>query len=775
MIPPISPIRYDSTNASCPHSPEKKIFSLKNRGKEWAKDNLEPLVNDYLPINQNQTKFSDHDQIELSDQDETESFLSEDSATSNIDESKIRQINRFNNSYEKYELGLNHFIYLKEAILFIFDYTQANKNNFYTIFNKNKDNHPKKEENTPATYKTIDSILDIIVSQYKLYSDAQFKFRFDKLPQTLLGYEHLLIELTNTKEQNKVKKIREWINLFNDKFKYNKEKTIEELYKNITSFSIDMLALTLVYTQKTTAKTAKILKKSTISMFKNIYAIYKFNDLIALQKKSNFDVKTHHHVKIITDGSHREREYWIQIEKKQEKLNQDVIALINHLDHSQTIEEVNAALKDFFPFTTFEEFQKIWAIPIFKREIIQIYYQHLNERLLMSPTDIKNSIRYKKFDYHSKITDALSIIYKKIDDCQDCILPFEKIQHYFAQLHLDIQSISITQKNGTLLNISPKNEKEWKEAIDNEAYVKALAKQWVDFQQTTGLLAMQALQQGLQSKIEVEKECLFQFQFLTSTLKLITSVLQLSLLLPKIQSTLLGRSAEIFFTKTDKLIPILGLFHITFPLFSVVTSTIENIFIQTFNHFFAMKYKPNEHSFKGIQNIAWINFNKIMKLIYYWKNSLHTSLLWLNIKLVENCIQKLKKNKKKQDSRFIRLEKHFKSEEKKQRDIQCHLEKKFKQLKTDDANLFFFSSTQQTSSAHHTLTPIQFIAKMINEVDVSYFPPQVLNFFEKNLEFHLTENSKSELEPHLNDYFSRNYETFFRGHSDYLKNRYLKV
>src|SRR5207253_1295336 len=115
---------------------------------------------------------------------------------------------------------------------------------------------------------------------------------------------------------------------------------------------------------------------------------------------------------------------------------------------------------------------------------------------------------------------------------------------------------------------------------------------------------------------------------------ILSSIAQLFLFYSPYNLFHLGTIVEIFFTEFSKLgIQGAGLIYIFYPLYPELTFKVEGLILTLAEHFFGIKYKPNEYSLRSYKistQIHMINVVLFLHRIYYF---LKISLLRLNIGL----------------------------------------------------------------------------------------------------------------------------------------------
>jgi hypothetical protein len=350
-------------------------------------------------------------------------------------------------------------------------------------------------------------------------------------------------------------------------------------------------------------------------------------------------------------------------------------------------------------------------------------------------------------------------------------LSFVEIQAYFAKRHIDINSISIPDADD--LPVPPTNELEWEECAQNDEFIRALAEKWIDFQEGTAQMLMQAVRQAVLSKHQVEHKFLL-FHAVEIGVGLFSTALQLSLCSPQVKLSTLSSVIEILITDIAKWgFPGLGAFYLGSPLYPGMKFKIEALFMQIAKHFFAIAYKPNEYSLEGYQLTLKLRWTKLVMLYYTLHFILQKAALWINIRLVDNCIKGLDSNSISKDKRYDDLTEQYDLFSIVYKKEVQDLENKLWELQVKDANLIINPQSQKTSANFGPSDPIKDIADSLIDADIDYFPPLVIEFIENQVNFKLSNANKAELEDHLKDFFAKSEDKFL---SSYFSNRfdYLK-
>jgi len=520
-------------------------------------------------------------------------------------------------------------------------------------------------------------------------------------------------------------------------------------------------------------KTAEKIGKCVYEFFRKILGLWDCYLTHDIQKEWLFHLQTPFSVNISRENSNptedEDDDYFESQEYDRTKLFKSMDTFSSFLHHCKEIKEVQTKFKelelDFEIPSTIEQFKQLLTNERFVRDFFQNYYYQIGCRVAMDKAQINSNLKKRKNEYDRKIQRSIPFINQQIAECQNKSI--EEIQDHFVELNIPLHLITIPQnhEDEDHLSIPPSTKIEWEEATQNEEFVKALAGHWIDFQETTAQLAMQAMRQALLSKHQVERKFL-SLQTFEYGIGLLSTGIQFALCNQEIKSFGICAAIEILITDIAKLgFPILGIFYVGSPLYPEVKFKIEAIFTLVFRHFFAISYKPNEYSVQSYQLTLQIRMIRFKFLIYSLNFLLQQGLLWINIRLVENYIQQMNHANFSEDQRSIDLTK--KNDE---YNLNCKkriqsLQKNLEDLKIKDAKLIIQPQSDKKDHNGDLSDPIENLANAIEKADIDYFPPLVIEFFENHAGFKLTNKTKTKFQKHLEDFFSRNDRDFLLSYS----------
>ena len=451
----------------------------------------------------------------------------------------------------------------------------------------------------------------------------------------------------------------------------------------------------------------------------------------------------------------------------QEKLIGEVHEFFFSLVDCEKIEEVRAKFTKiglaFEVPATIEAFQQQLRNPRFRRHLVRMYYHCTGQKgVILAKNEIFSLLQKREQEKNRQIEQSLP---KIIETCQK--MTFEEIKTYLAQQHIHFNLINIPNREG--LTLPPTNKSEWENCIQNEQFCRALAKQWVDFQETTAQLVLQALRQALLSKHTIESKFLF-FRATQYAIGVISALIQWTFCSAPLKLITLSTIVEILVTDISKLgVPGLGVFYIFYPLYPELNFKLESIFMLLAEHLFAVKYKPNEYSLESYKLMIQIRMVEIVLLAHAFQFLLKQIVLWLNIYLIETCLMRLKKKPLVEDSRYIQMSHQYEQYRLNCKERIQHLQKFLFQLRVKDAKLAITPQMMNSSESSTCEDPIEKIVKILESADIDYFPPQVIEFFEDHLGFKLTNGTKDKLQKHLEEFFCASEDEFM---GSYRHNRF---
>lgn len=686
--------------------------------------------------------------------------------------------------YKKWKKTFKTYASYAHKLLAVLEYLTDNKDNIVLFIKRYS---PNKAIAVEFLFDVIDNVfkwgdcgIPFLASVIKLFSIKDFDKQAQKIKDAARQFfiDHQNQQDFTTASTDRILKKHSSVNQFQSKLEQDKDEAKNKICLKGAHLISQFSGVALTILDILRLKTASKVTKSTYKIFKISMASLNCYNMNHNHKEWMFHLQPYFLVNIEPENptSDEEENFEAKLDA-QEELIENVKDFLISLEGSSSLEEVKKILKDlnlsFALPATIDQFKQMFRNPRFVRDLVQCYYYLVGRRAAISASKLFAAIKKKEEEHNRKINHCLPFIIDHVAECQKQNLSFAEIRAHFAKLHIDINSITIPNDD----DLPPTDEVKWRECVQNDEFIKALAGRWVDFQEATAQMVMQTLRQALESKLEVERKFLL-FQAVEIGVGFISTIAQLCLCNPQIKLIAISSALEILFTDIAKLgegYPGLGVFHLGSPLYPGVKFKIESLFLLIAKHFFAIPYKPNEYSLKGYFLSMQLQWAKLLSLFYSLLFMLQTGVLWINIRLVDNCIKSLEVKSLEQDPRYIDLWEQYDHRIADCTQAEKNAENDLWKLKVEDVNLIFNSHSQKTRANYEPSNPIKDIVDSMREADIDYFPPLVIEFFENHLGFtKLSNANKEELEKHLKMFFSQSEENFL---SSYGANRfdYLKI
>lgn len=699
-------------------------------------------------------------------------------------------------NYKKAKNSLNGKIALVKQFLSFFEYCSDNKINLENLSKVTLPEYAYTCKNILNTgnyvYKWLESIIPFLAYSIKYQTINKTQFESEEIERSCnkIIDEQQKQKKVETSVQDNVSQIKKNLVQYQAKLKKEKEDARES---SKSPRLLTKLLCELLIALKMLRKTAEKICKCFYELYKNCRGFLECTRANEIQKEWLFHLQTQQIVSLKKENPtaiEKENDYFQEVIQK--KLREKTKLFFYSLNKSQSIKEVQDLLKEInlaieIP-SSIEQFKQLLEIPRFNRELFQHYYFHMGQRITLNPLDPVDSKRIKLIkekkqeEYDHKVIRCLPIITKKIDEYHDL-----KNKIHFSKNHIDDQNkrhleyikLFKTIKKNFHIDISspnsPQNILEWEECLKNEKFITALAQQWVHFQETTAQMSLQAVRQILLSKIKIEQKFL-SFQKIQHIFGLVSSMIQLSVCIVGLLSSMIqlsvcyeslklkgigqtiellkgiGQAIELLVTDLTKLDnPSLGLYYITYPLYPGIKCKIDSFASLLAKHFLAIKYKPNEYSLESYKIYVQIQMTNLIIIANSLQFLLQQGLLWINVRLVDNCIQKMNIQPLVEDPSYIELIKKYEQYSLNFRQILQHLKVNLEQLKIKDTKLIIHPHLHDKN-----YDPIKNLADSIQEADIDYFPLYVLESFENLVGFSLTNTNKGKLQVHLEGFLAKN-------------------
>ncbi len=466
---------------------------------------------------------------------------------------------------------------------------------------------------------------------------------------------------------------------------------------------------------------------------------------------------------------------------------------LESLKNCNTTQEVKKIFKEigigFEVPSTITEFKKQFKNSHFQRDLMQEYSYYIGKRSIMAEEHIHTALRAKMARKKRLINKSLPFINEQIIACQH--LSWPEIEAHFANLHIPLDAIQIKNSKDPFIELSdevledsfeesedlyvdeelpislPTTKLEWDQCIQNEEFVQALAAKWIDYQEEKAQLFWQAIKQCLLSKHSVEAKFL-DLRLKQEMIGLVSTAIQFAICMPYVKVFALTSALEVFSKDFAKAGFPLGGFYLFMPLYPKFNFKLESILLNLHEHFFAIKYKPNEYSLKSYKLTIQIRMIELMMSGHQILLLLKQILLWINMRLIENCMMGLKKIEIGEDDRFKQMLENYEQHRINYKQHVEELHNSLKQLKIEDTKLIlnpqYRKSQEKSSQSKEALKdplqndenfdPLYEIAVCLEDADFEYFPAHILEKFEENFGFKLTEENKENLLERLEAFFS---------------------
>lgn len=402
----------------------------------------------------------------------------------------------------------------------------------------------------------------------------------------------------------------------------------------------------------------------------------------------------------------------------------------------------------------------------FSKHLVELYYSSVGKRLWMTDVLLEENLKSREKQTNAiTVRAALTIIPAHCKECES--KDFAQIKAHFKKSHINIEAIALDEEVQKRLPSPPSTKDEWETCIKDPAFRLALARQYVEHQETTAQLVHQAAQQGLRSKIEVESTFLGDFRVTACNASIAFDLLRFAFCLTQLQAAI--SVLDLFVTNFSKLnVPGMGIAHLLYPLYPNLKFKLEAIVILLAEHFFAIKYKPYEYSLQGYKLIIQIRLLSLKAMVHSCLSNCQKLLLWLNIRLVENCIMGMKQTPFENDTRYAELDNNLNTARNTyEKEIRLFMDQ-LTALKTKDANLTIAPRGKKGQEVDF----FESITEALADSDVDYFPYEVLHSWQENFGFELTNeliNDKNALQKKLENFFINSEDQLSEHH---LENRF---
>jgi hypothetical protein len=687
-----------------------------------------------------------------------ENMRNEAEFVSNKIEDFSNDIQNFEEEYRAWRTDFSEYSRFQGNILSALEYFNVNHDNFQEALSKFLS--PEQYRLVGENLKSLDgtskwtaciALLVFNVAKYCINNQVQSDLeRLQKRFQDLKNEASLVpLRETHSSSFKKLQDIQLFMDQLNRKLAHDKGEAFEKSLTKLEKLAGKITAVPLERVGVFPKKAAK-----TFNIFHQLREFFALRKVCDKQREWVFHLQSRIFVNHCVSSS-----------TSQDQLYHEVENFLNSLSNCASLKEVKKqfnkiGIKTEIP-ENFEEWQQQFKSQRFKRHLVQSYYYCIGRRPFMDESCINSILRKRGAAQADKVKKKLKTVKDHIVNCKN--LEVDEIKNYFNELHIHLDQIYIPVNE--MLRLPIQTKEDWNQCIQSEEFLICLARQSVEYQETTAQLAMQALRQALLSKNSVEQEFL-RFRTAEYIAKIAFSIVQLVLCLPTIKLWLAASALELFVTDIAKLgIPSLGLVYIFHPLYPDISFKLDDLVLKIAEHFFAVKYKPNEYSLEGYQFMIQMRWLGLVENTHYLISLYEQALLWLNMRLVENCIMGLEKKPFENDNRYIQINEKYE-----QHRLTCKqeirkLEDQLKNLMLQDAKLGLRHQIKNYQMQNAGLNfEIENLSQALEQADFELFPIEVLDFFEENLGFMLNEKNKARLKVYLQTFFSADENTFLESY-----------
>lgn len=705
-----------------------------------------------------------------------QNFSQKDDHTSNNEglstfEEEISVLNRDLNSLENYYNNwinpINEFDKAQGAFFRYGKYIHANIDNLLRSF---------KLFLSSAQYTKCESIIDfsdwiyakLLVPTESFVFDI-FKVIFDnqiekEIKKIKLQYYKLETIDSITKTENHSSEliaIHQRLDVLSKVIFQDRAACVYDCKKNGLKLLFNIVPLTLVMALAITGVVVDKCFKSVYKILKNIIAIHHIFDLLKQQNEWFSDLRP----RIFIDkATHLKYTH----EEEQEQLREDVQSFLNSLEECETTKEVKKRLKQAnikirIP-KLFVEWQQLFQKKAFQRELIQAYYHGVNKRPFVSSKQIDSLLQKRQEAFSQKIDQILPIVNNHIEECKTKA-SLDEIAEHFAKLNIYLDR----------LPLPPKDKAEWDGAISNPEFQKALAKQYVEYQESLAQLAEQAVRELLLSHHQMVRDSLIYHIF--EHIALIgVGMIKIALAVVNPVTSLAYTAMEKIVIDLVKIFPNLSIAAILYPEWSF---KIVALVLACLRHCIGLYNNPHEYSFEAYKlsfQIRWIQF---ISSLHSLKSALQKAQVWMTIQLIDQCVLRKKISPLNQDLRYLKIE-----EASKQRHDACshqitQLNHRLDELRSLDITRNLFPEAGKKDSEHNTqqklptekINAVKTLEEALNEGDYDYFPKSIREFLGKQLGVEVVNKNKEEVIASLN-YLLHNDE--FEFVASFQENRFAQ-
>lgn len=594
--------------------------------------------------------------------------------------------------------------------------------------------------------------LGLGLSGAKLRMDSQteqelesFKDRYFKLKARLSSSaengDQSMSSVRTIDETNKIKEIEIRLDKLSQSILEENQAISHGCLKNFSKFASSAVPLGITLIISVPIKAMSLVCKE---LNKIVLSSIKIHEFFYLFKGKN-EWQSHLQPKIVIDQT-------TALNKartgEQDRLQIEALHFISDLEHCESLAQVNTLLKKHnisikLP-TLFPEWQDHIQKQTVKDELIQSYYHNVGKHPFMNTEDLQTLLEKRKDQFNEKVDRATDLFLQHFENCKD-MESLEEIIQYFAGI------------NGCLdrLEDPPKNKADWDQKAATVDFQKALATEWVKHQEALAQQAELTLRQMLKSKIS-QAQPFIMLDGVENAAQIGWSLTQLWLSFknPLVSTTLSALDSTI--KNLSEVLPFIGFATLFYPEWKF--KCIPIIFA-ILRHCIGKYYKPNEYTFEGYKlalEIRWMRLILLTQSMTAWVRQM---VLWINIRLIENCVLKFKDAPFEEDARVLRIkEKLTRSHENCNHQINS-LKDRLNTLRSMDNMINLFPDADK-SVVKEGAGPEEILAESLLKGDFEYFPESTCSFIGKQLGVELTNNNKDKIVKSLKELFLQNDDDF---------------
>jgi len=409
-----------------------------------------------------------------------------------------------------------------------------------------------------------------------------------------------------------------------------------------------------------------------------------------------------------------------------------------------------------------EDWRELLTHKRFQRHLCASYAfsNHKQTIRSMNGERLKLMIDKRKEIFDQQVQSALLEVNPMITSQEGANL--EEIKQFFAKNHIHIDQALFfnlqSQKPGSSLSKVLKAKAtpveslhDWHMAVGQPDFRRQLAEQWVKHQYAIAQLTEQAIRHATLSKLNVERNLII-YRLVEHVVSIASCLLSLSLLFIAPQWGIVKIVLDVLLSEGK--IPGLGIISVLYP---EITLSVDSLLMSMISHCFAYHYKPHEYSFEGYKislQQQWLNLKSfIHSFLFALKRICFETSLKFEKFVLRRSGEQLQEMQRK-----INFKQKLKNYKLSQKQSNNQLKERLNVLRLKDVQRHAYPNIFKKNLP---LKPIPDIVEALKEAHFSYFPENTLQFFEENLGFKLTEESKPQLAKKIEQHFAWSESSFF--------------